>query len=306
MHNSMTDSKVLVAGGVNIDTTYWVKKLPLEGETVFATGTTSSLGGKGLNQAVAVSRAGASVALLGAVGNDHGADEVRGFLRDEDINTVLLATAADSNTGNAIIVVDTKADNTIIVNPGANSAATFNKLPHEQEQLRGVKMVVANGEVPATCVHNLFAYCRNIGIATVWNPSPVPDKTSTILAATNILVVNMTEASEIARGIESAEKLAEKLSAAGPREIVITQGSQGAATYFEGVFDHLPAVTVEATDPTAAGDTFLGYYVASRARRYTPLEAAKAALYAAAQAVQVEGAVPSIPRLDISDLIKNA
>lgn len=278
-----------------MDTTYHVANLPKEGETIFATETASSLGGKGLNQAVAAQRAGAHVALLGAVGTDQAGMDIRSFAKEEGMETSLLQQVSGENTGRAIIAVDSAANNMIIVDSGANRLTTFRADHTQPSDWSSVSHVIANGEAPVETVTSLFKFAKRVGMVTAWNPSPVPLDSAPLLSLTDVLVLNETEATSIEGNGGSPEYLVRMIAQRGPREIVLTLGASGSLVYANGQIERVPAEKVTAVDPTAAGDTFLGYYIANRAENSTPLASAKAASAAAALCVQQQGAVNAIP-----------
>jgi ribokinase len=298
---------IVVAGGVNIDTTYLVEKLPSEGETVSASGRKQSLGGKGLNQAVAARRAGASVAIVGATGAGPGGKEIREFLVNEGIEIQLLSELPNAKTGRAIIAVDPDANNLIIVDLGANLQADATMVDQLRDAWSGIQFVVANGEAPEMLVESLFIAARQNEVTTVWNPSPMPSDPSIVLRHTDVLVVNQSEANHLGGESQNIESLVDTLAKSGPSEIVLTLGADGCVVHHKGELHRITAPLVNAVDPTAAGDTFLGYYLAERVQGSTPQQAAKIATVAASICVQSHGAATSIPRrFDISEELKDA
>ncbi len=158
----MQPINIVVAGGVNIDTTYLVGKLPRKGETVSAHGRKQSFGGKALNQAVAVRRAGASVAIVGATGADTAGIAIREFLVNEGVEIQLLAEILEVETGRAIIAVDPDANNLIIVDLGANLQTDSTVVDQLGDVWPSIQFVVANGEAPESLVESLFLLHDNI------------------------------------------------------------------------------------------------------------------------------------------------
>lgn len=300
--------RVLVAGGVNLDTTYRVRAIPAVGETIGATGVSQAIGGKGLNQALAVRRAGTQVGIIGAVGLDSAGREIRDFLDAEDISSSLLKDLPGIDTGRAVIFVDDNADNAIVVNPGANAMTDDEIIPRANDGWQAVRAVVANGEAPMAVVKRLFSEARKRGITTVWNPSPMPADIVPIIRLTDMLIVNETEAAELAGTDDSSKDHIERLAQMGPSEIVITRGREGCLVAHDDQIEQIPTPRVDAVDPTAAGDTFLGYYVASRTNGLSPAGSAALASEAAALCVQVHGASNSIPfrsALKVADEMAN-
>ena len=296
----MTSPRIIVAGGVNLDTTFEVRVLPTEGQSVPATGTYSSIGGKGLNQVLAASRAGVPAAIIGATGSDRGSRTIRAFLEDEDINTEFLLHIEGARTGKAIIVLDRNARNLIIGEPGANvlpEPEMIREMTNAWNGWKGVHFVAANGEAPKALVLALFDAAREKGIPTAWNPSPMPANPAPLLRGTDILVLNQTEAVELAGAKGDPETLASELRSRGPCEVVLTLGEEGCVIAHDELM-RLPARAVEAIDPTAAGDTFLGYFLAGRSQGASSRKAAEVASVAASICVQKKGAAKTIPIRD--------
>ena len=293
----MYSPSIIIAGGVNLDTTFEVRALPTEGQSVSAVSTYTSIGGKGLNQALAVRRAGVPVAMVGATGDDAGSRRIRDFLEGEAIDTEFLLRVPGAKTGQAIIVLDSNARNLIIGEAGANLLAEptlIRQMGNAWEEWREVRFVVANGETPTALAQALFDEARDRGIPTAWNPSPMPDDPTPLLLRTNILILNRTEAVELAGTNDDPATLATRLRAIGPREVVLTLGENGCVLATDDII-RVPARSVHAIDPTAAGDTFLGYFLATRCRGASLREAAEIASVAASICTQGKGAATTIP-----------
>ena len=290
--------RVLVAGGVNLDTTYRVGSLPGPGETVNTLAKSQAIGGKGLNQALATSRAGAKVGIVGSVGDDAEGREIRDFLQAEGIDCASLTSLPDSYTGRAIILVDDDAENLIVVDLGANLETATDVVAQLKSGWRDVQAVVANGETPTDVVIALFKAAKTRSVTTVWNPSPMPEDVATLISLTDTLIVNLTEAAHLVGRDAPPVKLAQALVRMGPSEVVVTLGSDGSQICNRRESIKIPALEVDAVDPTAAGDTFLGYYVCTRIEGSEPSEAAQVASQAAALCVQRIGASDAIPARD--------
>jgi ribokinase len=290
---------VLVAGGVNMDTTYRVDSLPKPGETVNTIGKSQAIGGKGLNQALAVRRAGSDVGIVGSVGDDADGHVIREFLEVEGISCDLLSVLPDTDTGRAIILVDNDAENLIIVDLGANLETNENIVEQLGKSWSGVRAVVANGETPADVVRELFEEARTRSVTTIWNPSPMPKDVATLLGLADTLIVNFTEAAQLVGRDATPVELGQALVRKGPVEVVLTLGKEGSQICTRSESTRIPAPEVDAIDPTAAGDTFLGYYVSSRLEGLDPSAAALTASKAAALCVQCMGASDSIPTRDL-------
>jgi ribokinase len=240
---------VCVVGSVNIDLSLSVDALPRPGETVLASSLTHAPGGKGGNQAVAAARAGAQVQFVGAVGDDAAAGQLRAHLL---ANGVGLDGAVEipGPSGTAIVVVDTHAENTIVVAPGANGRFTLTDA--------GARAVIANCDVMLTQleipVHTAVAaaqHARSAGAVVVVNASPAgqdPSSLDELAAAADVVITNEDEANEWPWR---------------PEHLVITLGARGARYVgADGDFT-VPAPAVAALDTTGAGDVFAGVLAAN-------------------------------------------
>lgn len=300
----MRSPTILVAGGVNLDTTLLVRTLPTEGQSVSATGSYRAIGGKGLNQALAARRAGAEVAMVGATGNDAPGREIRSFLVSEGVNIEYLIEIEAAHTGQAIIVLDSQANNLIVGELGANlllEPGLVQGIWNAWNNWKDVRFVAANGEGPDMIVQRLFDQARSRSIQSLWNPSPMPEDPESLLERTDVLIANRSEAEELGGRGGGLRNLMRRLLETGPSEIIVTLGEEGCVIANKEEITSLSARSVDAVDPTAAGDTFLGYFLASRANGASTTEAARVASFAASICVQTKGAARSIPHRDLLD-----
>ena len=225
-------NKVIVVGSVNMDITARTDKLPDTGETVAARSVEYLPGGKGLNQAVAAAKIGTTVVLAGCLGSDSFADELASFVRRHKIDVSCLRRS-EKNSGIALITVDERGQNTIVVAPGSNADVCpedVKKLPVSPGDV-----VVCQFEIPPAAVAAAFAKARRYGARTILNPSPVCPIPDEIFRNTDILIVNETELAFLSReNVDEntpAEKIAdaaEKLKTDAEQTVIVTLGSRGA------------------------------------------------------------------------------
>jgi ribokinase len=272
--------RVVVVGSMNIDHVARVERLPGPGETVVGEAYLRSLGGKGLNQAIAAARQGAAVTMVGAVGTDADGDEVLAALDAEGIDRRWVRRV-ELPTGRAHITVDATGTNSIVVVARANAAATC-----PPEAVAGADVVLAQLEVPLSTVAGAMAAARAGGARTVLNPAPARELPAELLADCDVLVPNETEAG----GLGDA-------TFAG--DLLVTVGERGAELRrADGTSLLLPAPVVAAADTTAAGDALCGCLAAGLAAGLSLEDATRRAVVAGSLACTVMGAVPSLPSLD--------
>ena len=278
---------VVVVGSANLDLVANTPRLPKPGETVLGSHFAEHPGGKGLNQAVAAARAGASVAFVAAVGDDDAGGTLRSVAERDGIDVSRMVITPGVATGRAFITVDESGENSIVVIPGANSVASVSALP-------AAAVVLAQLEVPIATVIAAFAAARSAGSRTVLNPAPVPADglPHELLALCDVVVPNEHELALVG-GVE-------QLVAGGAGAVVVTRGADGVTVTEagDGVARSIDAFDVDPVDTTGAGDAFCGTLASQLASGADLYSAARVAAAAGALATTVAGAVPSLPFAD--------
>ncbi len=298
----MSGLDVVIVGSANQDLVLSVETIPRPGETVLAGNRATHAGGKGLNQAVAAARAGATTAFLGTVGDDDAGRMLRQLLVDTGINIDRLRPS-DEATGLAIITVDEQGENSIVVASGANG--TLLGLDAEDlEVVRSAKVLVLQLEIPLETVCVAAAAARAAGVQVILNAAPAHTLPDDLLAVVDLLIVNEHEARTLAPDAPEAsdsasfDTLVAHLLERVPG-VVVTLGANGAvATRRDEEPSHHPAPHARVVDTTGAGDTFTGALAAALARGDSLQDAVWFGSVAGSLAGGVAGAVPSIPKLD--------
>jgi ribokinase len=289
--------RVVVLGSYNADLVARVERFPRPGETLPAHGLMHCHGGKGSNQAVAARRAGAAVTFAGAVGSDEAGQNAQELWRREGIATVV-AQAREAPTGLAMILVDDRGENQIVVVAGANAEPDAGLAQRAAAAMGAGDLAVAQLETPIAATVAFFAAARGQGAATVLNAAPARPLAASLLAATAILVVNAHEARVAAQADDRASppQLARTLAARVGQACVITLGGEGALLASrEGALLHQPAPRVVAVDTTGAGDACVGAFAAALAAGATPAAALADGVAAGSLACTRAGAVDSLP-----------
>lgn len=270
---------VCVVGSANLDLVATVDRLPGPGETVSGSCFAEYPGGKGLNQAVAAARAGATVAFVGALGDDAAGAALRAVMVADRIDASHVATSAEP-TGRALIGVSAAGENSIIVVAGANASVAGDALPP-------AKVVLAQLEVPIAAVERALAAARAAGATTVLNPAPAHAIGAEVLQWCDIVVPNEHEV-ELLGGVDHLLSL-------GARAVVVTLGGDGAALHTADGCTPIAPFAVTPVDTTGAGDTFCGSLCARLAAGDDLPTALRYASAAGALCTTKAGAVPSIP-----------
>ncbi|WP_251978065.1 ribokinase [Salinicola avicenniae] len=281
-------------GSINIDYVYRVPHLVQPGETLASASFCRVLGGKGANQSLALARADGQVSHWGRL-----AQADRWALEPLEAAGVDIAQIAltDDPSGHALIQVDDAAENAIILYPGANHGFTESDLEKLVGGAEPGGWLLMQNECNAPASILRLAAAR--GLAIAFNPAPLTPEVSELpLTLCQTLFLNRGEAAALAERAPdaSADALLEALTGRLPDvEIVLTLGSDGVHYRHADCHIEVAAHRVKAVDTTAAGDTFIGYFMAARQRDANVEHALRLATTASALCVQVAGAAPSIP-----------
>jgi ribokinase len=296
--------QVTVLGSLNMDISVTVPRLPEPGATVLGSAARFTPGGKGANQAVAAARLGATVRMVGCVGDDDFGRQLLASLREEGVEAGGVRTVTGVPTGLAMISVDPAGENLITVAPGANHEVGAGEVAAAASSPGDVLVICA--EIPVPAIRAALARASRTGARCILNLAPAPETPAEVAAivagGVDWLVVNETEAAAILRrkveGLADAAQAVAELVAAGVRHAVVTAGAHGAALARgpESAPVTIEAFRVEAVDTVGAGDTFVGALAVALAAGVQPAEAVRAAAAAGATAATRPGAQAGMPR----------
>ncbi len=314
----MAQRNILVVGSLNMDQVVRVPRLPILGETLLSAGSVQLIpGGKGANQAVAMARLGATVAIAGRVGSDPFGERLLQALQTDHIDTSLLLVDSQEASGTAFIFLTTEGDNAIVVASGANmrmgTDATQNA--NISKAIAQAQAIVLQLEIPLETVGSVIALAYQAKIPVVLNLAPAQPLPDDILQQLHILVVNENEASVLSgqrvASLEDARIVGTVLHRRGITNVVITLGAQGAILVTD---DNLgkarviqqSAPRVQVVDTTAAGDCFVGALTVALMEGQTAEDALRFAVYASALKVTRLGAISGLPtRAEVNALISS-
>lgn len=284
--------KILNFGSLNIDHVYDMEHFVKAKETVSAMNYHLQIGGKGLNQSVALARAKMKVYHAGKIGAD--GTMLCAYLEENGVDTSYIRESGKAS-GHAIIqVVD--GENCIIVYGGANRDIDADMIEDVLSDFEQGDLLLLQNEISNVDVLIQKAHAK--GMKIVLNPSPIDESLlKGPVAACDILLLNEVEGAALAAYAgNSYEEIIHALAKRYPQmEIVLTCGAQGAFAYQKGNFLHQDAFHVTAVDTTCAGDTFTGFYLSARIRGCGIKEALMIACKASSFSVQKQGAAKSIP-----------
>lgn len=290
--------RILNVGSINIDHVYRVDHFVRPGETLASTRYTLFAGGKGYNQSVALARAGARVRHAGCIGND--GRWLLERLEGEGIDTAAVGVC-EGPTGHALIQVTPEGENAIILHGGSNHKLDTGMVSRAVRDCQAGDFLLLQNETSALA--EALALGRERGLTVVFNPAPMgPEVAGYPLDCVDLFILNETEAEGLT-GEHEAEAVRRILEERFPgAAVVLTLGSRGACYFDRQRFLMEPATPVEAVDTTAAGDTFIGYFLAELMRTGKPASALQLGCRAAALCVTRPGASDSVPwRHELAD-----
>lgn len=293
--------KIVVIGSLNMDLVANAKNMPKMGETVIGHGFKQVSGGKGANQAVAIARLGGNVHMVGKVGDDGFGEILIENLEKDGVLISSVGIEKKSTTGVALITVDEKGNNTIVVVPGANFNVKGEDIDQAMDIIKESQIMVLQLEVPLDTVKYSLIKGKEYGKFTILNPAPAQKLDEEIIKNVDLLIPNETELEVISgmeiNGEEDIVKACKSLMEKGVKQLIVTLGEKGSIYVDHQGTIKFPAHGVLAVDTTAAGDSFIGAVSVALSKGESMEDAIAFASKVGALTVTKEGAQSSIPYL---------
>jgi ribokinase len=291
--------RIIVIGSSNTDMVIKSKKLPAPGETILGGTFLMNPGGKGANQAVAAARLGGNVTFITKTGNDMFGAEALQLFEKEGIVTKYIIKDPDNPSGVALINVDEKGENSIVVASGSNGTLSTNDINDEVFNTEKSDIFLMQLEIPVNTIEFVAEKAALKGNRVILNPAPALQLSDDLLSCLYLITPNETEV-ELLTGIKvnnvaTAEKAAQNLREKGVLNVIITMGASGAYILTSSMSEMIPGVPVKAMDTTAAGDVFNGALVVAISEGKGIEEAVVFANKAASISVTRMGAQASAP-----------
>lgn len=291
--------KIVVIGSTNTDMVVRSDHLPAPGETILGGRFFMNQGGKGANQAVAASRLGGEVVFIARTGDDVFGKQAVQNLKNEGIDTRFMSVDPENPSGVALITVDNKAENCIVVAPGSNMTLNPEEINKAMHQIEMAEIILLQLEIPIDTVEFIVQAALRNKQKVILNPAPAKKLSPSLLKGISIITPNETEA-EILTGIQindvdSAKRAAEVLRNIGTDNVLITMGASGTYISTNLYSELIPAPKVDPVDTTAAGDTFNGALAVAVSEGKDIRDAVIFANQAAAISVTRSGAQASAP-----------
>ena len=303
----MPQGTILTVGSLNMDEVVHTPRMPVLGETLLGAGSLKLVpGGKGANQAVAMARLGASVAMAGRVGSDPFGAQLLKALQADGIDTRLVVVDDEEASGVAFIFLAPDGDNAIVVASGANMrvGADMQQMGSIYEAISQFQALVLQLEIPLETVKNLIGAGQQAKVPVILNLAPAQPLPWDTLRQVTALIVNENEAGMLSGqridSLEDARIVANVLSGHGIPIVIITLGALGALLASPGPTGethimHQPAPKVQVIDTTAGGDCFAGAFTVAYTEQQSLQDALRFAVYASALKVTKFGAQSGLP-----------
>lgn len=306
----MAGNSVFVVGSFIMGLTIRVPRAPAAGESLLGSGFNLGPGGKGLNLAIAIRRAGGEVGFVLCVGKDMFGQYALDTLNKEGLLTDHVHQVDDQPTGCGFVTLLPSGENSIVIDAGANLSLWPEHLTAIENTISASKVVVAQLEVTPEVAETAMILGKKNGCLTILNPAPARPITARTLAHVDILTPNETEA-RVLLGLAPGAKvpteiLAKRLLALGPKTIVLTQGKRGALIATRNGICTIASPVIDLVDSTGAGDAFNGHLAFHLARGKSVEESVELAVYAGAYCAGKLGVIDGLPtKQELDDFIKS-
>jgi ribokinase len=301
--------KICVVGSSMIDMISKVPRLPKLGETLVGRSFHLGYGGKGANQAVMAAKLGARVTMVNKVGRDVFGEGTLGNYREQGIDTTHVMFDESRFSGVAPIFVDDNAQNFIVIVPGANLGLLPADVQKAAEVILAADILICQLEILTETTLEAFRIAKSGNVRTILNPAPAASIPDELLQLSDICAPNETE-TELLTGqpvgtMAEAEAAARKLLSRGTRTVILTLGERGALLVDEDTVESIPAVKVDAVDPTGAGDAFIGSLAVFLGEGLSMSNAIRRANAVASLSVTRIGTQVSFPkRVEVDDFLE--
>ena len=295
-------SPIIVFGSINMDLVVYSDKQPAKGETILGNSFDTFQGGKGANQAVAVSRLGIPVSLIGKVGTDVFGDELLENLNSEQVDTSMVARYEGSSGVAFIYVFEETSENQIIVISGSNELVQSSQI--SEKELSASDILISQLEIPPSEIEDLFIRAKKSGIYKILNTAPALKISKNLIRETDLLVMNeselenLTERTVERQNADSIGQAIKDLNLSTTQSIVVTLGSKGVYVHANQKGQFIDGHKVEALDTTGSGDCFIGALASQYLESNNLLDSVNFANKAAALSVMKRGASASMPTLE--------
>ena len=301
---------IVVVGSLNMDLIVEVDRVPRVGETIKGENMNYLIGGKGCNQAVAASRLGNKVKMIGCVGNDSFGNEILNHLKKDGVNVDSIKKVDNISTGIATIF-KMKYDNSIIVIPAANNYCSKELIDENIDVIKNADILITQLEIPIETVEYVLKIAKENGVKTILNPAPAREISNDILKNVDFITPNETEFEVIlAKELKDAKELEEAMiywqNKNKCTKLIVTRGKDGSSYVEDNKVKTISTINVDVIDTTGAGDTFNGALAHGISNELSINDAITFAGIAASLSVTKFGAQTGMPEIkEVKSILNN-
>ena len=291
---SLRSKKILSVGTINIDSTFSVDAFPQPGKTTKILQSTTTLGGKGANQAVGTARLGQEAAIIGKIGNDADSAFILDLLNQENISTQGIRRDPDQQTGKAYIYIEKSGESAITIQEGANASLSEENISESRHLFHNAGYCLLTTELPLATVLEAARTGKQAGARIVLKPSAQKSIPDSLLSMIDLFVPNKKEASTLCPDHTSVKEQAEYFLKKGVRTVIITLGEDGCYLKTADMDKYFPASSFMPVDTTGGGDAFIAALVSYLSEGYSLDQAIRIANYAAGFCISHPGTVSAL------------
>ena len=289
--NLNTEKKIVVVGSINMDTTLNVNEIPTRENTIIIHNHASTLGGKGLNQTIGVSKLGISVSLIGKIGDDLEGRIIFSKLNLENIDITGVTKAENSETGKAYIQLQPDGKSTIAIFGGANEKLLPEDIEGNRELFKNSSYCLISTEIPEKTVKKAIDIAKDYDVKVILKPSSLEKIEDEVFKKIDIFILNKKEAEILCEGNKKIEEKAKYFIEKGVKNIIITLGEEGCYFRNSELEKFYSAINFPVVDTTGASDAFIATLSSYLIRDYSLDKAIKIASYAAGFSVLHQGSI---------------
>ncbi|MBU2996666.1 ribokinase [Cellulophaga baltica] len=256
------NKKIIVIGSTNLDLVFQTENFPKPGETIKSKDFSMLSGGKGSNQAIAASRLGGNVSFISKIGNDDFGQRSIKELNLSKVNCDYVFTDHEAVSGVAVILINEKGENSIVMAPGANNLLSVSDIDNASPIIKNAAIILIQLEISIDTVKYLLKTVASSESKIIFNPAPMHLLDDWMYAKIYLITPNESESESLTgikiTDIETASQAADYFLNKGVKNVVITLGAKGAFFKNKDEEFHIPAKKVKVVDTTGAGDVFNG------------------------------------------------
>lgn len=287
--NPNIEKKIVVIGSINMDTTLNVNEIPTSENTIIIHNLSSTIGGKGLNQTIGVSRLGIPVSLIGKIGDDLEGRSIFSQLNLEKIDITGVTKVENIETGKAYIQLQQDGKSTIAIFGGANEKFLPEDIEKNKKLFNNSEYCLISTEIPEKTVEKAVEIAKELGVKIILKPSSLEKIEEKLLEKIDIFILNRKEAEILCKTYKKIEEKAEYFLKNGVKNVIITLGEKGCYLKNKKNSQFFPSINFPVVDTTGASDSFIATISSYLIRGYPLEKAIRIASYAAGFSVLYQG-----------------